>query len=212
MCYGSVRALAEDLEIAAVRVGMLGSAAVADAVASALSTLELRNIVVDPVLRSSSGADLLDQPGLQVLRDKFLPLADVITPNVDEAAALAGIEAPPVCAPWEELLPWLRATSGKLRGLGSRAVVITGGHLTEANDYLSYVENGTVREAIFPGGAYSVRLNPRDGMRLRHLDCLPVGARAGLPQAVRAAKQYVRRAIEAAYPLGKGIGPLNHMV
>ena len=95
-----VRALADDLNVAAVRVGMLGSAAVASAVASALTTLELRNIVVDPVLRSSSGADLLDQPGMLVLRDKLLPLAEVITPNVEEAAALAGTKAPPVCAPW----------------------------------------------------------------------------------------------------------------
>ncbi len=168
--------------------------------------------MVDPVLRSSSGADLLDQPGLQVLRDKLLPLAEVITPNVEEAAALAGTEAPPVCAPWEELLPWLQATGAKLRGLGSRAVVITGGHLTEANDYLSYVENGTVREEILPGVHIPSRSTHGTGCAFATAIACQLALGQALPQAVGAAKQYVRRAIEAAYPVGKGIGPLNHMV
>ena len=207
-----VRGLVDDLDVAAVRVGMLGSAAVAAAAARALSALNLRNIVVDPVLRSSSGADLLDQPGLQVLRDKLLPLAEITTPNLEEAAALAGTEVPPVCALWEELLPWLRATGAKLRGLGSRAVVITGGHLTEANDYLSYVENGTVREEIFPGVHIPSRSTHGTGCAFATAIACQLALGQALPQAVGAAKRYVRRAIEAAYPVGKGIGPLNHMV
>src|SRR5271157_111564 len=104
----TLRTLAEDLDITAVRVGMLGSAAVASTVATALIELELRNIVVDPVLRSSSGAALLDERGLQVVREELLPLADVITPNVEEAAILTGSGAAPGDAPWAELLPWLR--------------------------------------------------------------------------------------------------------
>jgi hydroxymethylpyrimidine kinase/phosphomethylpyrimidine kinase len=130
---------------------MLGSGAVASVVASMLRELELCNIVVDPVLRSSSGAALLAEPGLQVLRQELLPLADVITPNIDEAAVLAGSGAAPVDAPWEELLAWLRTTAAELHRVGCRAVVITGGHLREANDYLSYVENGAKREEVFPG-------------------------------------------------------------
>ena len=78
--------------------------------------------------------------GLEVLRQELVPVADVITPNVDEAAVLAGIEAAPENAPWEDVLPGLRTTASKLRDLGTRAVVITGGHLPEANDYLSYVK------------------------------------------------------------------------
>src|SRR5208337_2122387 len=94
LVHRTLGALAEDLEIAAVRVGMLGSASVAKTVANMLKELELRNVVLDPVLRSSSGAALLDELGLQVLREELLPLADVITPNVDEAALLAGSAAP----------------------------------------------------------------------------------------------------------------------
>src|ERR1039458_7100029 len=101
--------LAGDLEIAAVRVGMLGSGDVAAAVADFLEARRLANIVLDPVLRSSSGAVLLDGAGQEVLVKRLLPLADVITPNVDEAATLAGAEPVPTDAPWEEALPRLRA-------------------------------------------------------------------------------------------------------
>jgi hydroxymethylpyrimidine/phosphomethylpyrimidine kinase len=204
-------ALAEDLDIAAVRVGMLGSAAVASAVSSMLREFELRNVVVDPVLRSSSGAALLDEPGLQVLRQELLPLADVITPNVDEAAMLAGSEAAPVNAPWEELLPWLRTTAAELHRVGGRAVVITGGHLAESNDYLSYVENGTAREEVFRGVHLESRSTHGTGCAFATSIACQLALGRDLPEAVRAAKEYVTKAVQSGYPLGQGIGPINHL-
>jgi len=204
--------LAEDLSIVAVRVGMLGSAEVASAVASTLKTLGLPNIVVDPVLRSSSGARLLDMEGLRLLRVDLLPLADVVTPNLEEAATLAETEPVPISVPWEEVLPWLSRTASKLRGFGCRAIVITGGHLTEANDYLNYVQEGTVKEEILPG-AY-IRSNSTHGTGCAFATAIACQLAIGrdLQEAVRAAKDYVRRAIASAYPLGKGIGPINHLV
>lgn len=204
--------LTEDLEIAAVRVGMLGSAAVASTVASVLRTLELHNIVLDPVLRSSSGTVLLDESGLQVLRKELLPLADVVTPNLDEAAALAGIEPAPTRLLWEEALPWLRTSAARLRSLGSRAVVITGGHLGEANDYLSHIENGAVQEEIFRGTHLESGSTHGTGCAFAMSIACQLALGRELPMAVRSAKDYVRRAMEAAYPLGKGIGPVNHLV
>ena len=209
----AVGALAEDLEIAAVRVGMLGSASVATTVARLLKKLALPNIVLDPVLRSSSGAALLDEPGLQVLRDELLPLADVITPNLEEAAILAGIEAVVARAELGEVLPWLRAAAAKLHDLGSRAVVITGGHLPEANDFLSYVEqSGTVREQILHGTHIESGSTHGTGCAFAMSLACRLALGEDLPQAVRAAKEYVQKAVESAYPMGKGIGPLNHMV
>jgi hydroxymethylpyrimidine/phosphomethylpyrimidine kinase len=205
-------ALVADLEIAAVRVGMLGSAAIATTVASALVSLELPNIVVDPVQRSSSGAALLDEPGVQVLREELLPLADVITPNVDEAAVLAGTEAPSAQVPWEDVLPWLRATAGRLRSMGSRAIVITGGHLGQANDYLSYVDEGVVKEQIFPSVHLESGSTHGTGCAFATSIACQLALGKDIPEAVRVAKDYVKRAIEAAYPLGKGVGPINHML
>jgi hydroxymethylpyrimidine/phosphomethylpyrimidine kinase len=164
------------------------------------------------VLQSSSGTALLDESGLQVLRKQFLPLADLITPNLDEAAVLGGIEAGPSQAPWAEVLPWLRMAAAKLRSLGSRAVVITGGHLPEANDYLSYVEDGAVREEIFLGTHIESRSTHGTGCAFATSIACQLALGQQIPQAVRIAKEYVRKAVAAAYPLGKGIGPVNHLV
>ena len=147
----TLAALADDVEIAAVRVGMLGSAEIAATVGWFLDSKGLPNVVLDPVIRSSSGATLLDDVGLEFLRGALLPLADVITPNIDEAAILAGADPIAAGASWEEALPRVRAMAGRLRELGSRAVVITGGHLTQANDYFLYEDGGSVGEEIFPG-------------------------------------------------------------
>src|ERR1700733_13265349 len=86
--------LASDFDIAAVHIGMLGSAKVVSAVADFLADkpsgrrARLPNIVLDPILKSSSGAELLDAPGTRLLIERLLPVADVITPNIDEAAAM----------------------------------------------------------------------------------------------------------------------------
>ena len=99
--------LADDLEIAAVRIGMLGSGEVAEAVADFLGQAKLRNVVLDPVRRSSSGTILVDAQGLTIIRRQLLPLCDVVTPNVDEAAELAGeaVGALSSSEPWETVLP-----------------------------------------------------------------------------------------------------------
>jgi hydroxymethylpyrimidine/phosphomethylpyrimidine kinase len=203
--------LADDLEIAAVRVGMLGSRDVAAAVASFLEERRLPNIVLDPVVRSSSGAILLDGPGQQVLVKRLLPLADVVTPNIDEAATLAKAEPVAADAPWEEALPRLRAMAGGLRELGSRAVVITGGHLQPANDYLRHERAGSVREEVFPGVHLESRSTHGTGCAFATALACQLALGNSLPEAVRAAKEYVRKAIAASYPLGKGCGPINHL-
>src|SRR5712671_4358017 len=87
--------LASDIELSAVRIGMLGSGKVAKVVADFLDSRSgksrLPNVVLDPILRSSSGAELLDGAGVRLLVEQLLPLADVVTPNVDEAAAMTGL-------------------------------------------------------------------------------------------------------------------------
>jgi hydroxymethylpyrimidine/phosphomethylpyrimidine kinase len=204
--------LADDLEIAAVRVGMLGSGEVAAAIANFLEERRLPNIVLDPVLRSSSGAVLLDEPGQEALIKRLLPLADVITPNVDEAATLAGAEPVATDAPWEEALPRLRAMAVNLRELGSRAVVVTGGHLQPANDYLLYGSASSAKEEVFPGLHLESRSTHGTGCAFATAMACQLARGTSLPQAVRAAKEYVRKAIAASYPLGRGRGPINHRV
>ncbi len=127
--------LASDLEIAAVHIGMLASGRVAKTVADFLSgrpntpvesrKTRLPNVVLDPILRSSSGAELLDKAGIRVLIERLIPLADVVTPNIDEASVITGIEV--------KELEEMKAAAAKLHEFGAKAVVVTGGHLEKAD-------------------------------------------------------------------------------
>jgi hydroxymethylpyrimidine/phosphomethylpyrimidine kinase len=207
----TLEALADDVEIAAVRLGMLGSGAVAAAVAGFLRSRRLPNVVLDPVIRSSSGAALLDEAGVEVLRTKLILLCDVMTPNIDEAAALVGAEPIAGGASWDLALPSLREIAAGLHRLGANAAVITGGHLQSANDYLSYkVASDENQEEIILGERLESRSPHGTGCAFATALACRLALGDKLPEAIHAAKDYVRKGILSAYPLGKGIGPVNH--
>ena len=122
-----VRAVAEDIGVAAVKIGMLGTAETVAAVDSALDLLEPGTpIVIDPVMVAESGAVLLDESARRALVDLLLPRATVITPNLPEARVLAGPGAP----------EHLEALARSLHELGPDVVVVTGGHREEITDVL----------------------------------------------------------------------------
>jgi len=205
--------LADDVAIAAVRIGMLGSGEVAAVVAEFLGEVRPPNVVLDPVLRSSSGAALIQAGGVAVLRSQLLPLCDVVTPNSEEAAELAGEEAGLVSASssWDIALPQIRHLAAKLHDLGCRAVVITGGHLAEANDYLSSTEPAGTFARVFPGARIESRATHGTGCAFATALACGLARGLSLPDAVQQAKDYVCRAIAAAYQVGKGTGPMNHL-
>jgi len=206
----TLEALADDAEIAAVRLGMLGSGAVAAAVAGFLESTRLPNVVLDPVIRSSSGAALLDEAGAEVLRTKLIPRCDVMTPNIDEAAALVGAEPIAAGTSWDLALPSLREMSAGLHKLGAKTVVITGGHLRSANDYISHGWPSRTNEEVVSGDRLESQSTHGTGCAFATALACRLALGDKLPEAVHAAKDYVRRAILSAYPLGKGIGPVNH--
>ncbi len=190
--------LATDLEMAAVRIGMLGSGPVAKAVAAFLEHRRPRNVVLDPVFRSSSGAELLDPAGIEVLRNRLLPAADVITPNIDEAAALTGFRVAD--------LDGMRAAAEHLQGMGARAVIITGGHLPQPVDLLCY--GGMERE--YPGHRIDSRSTHGTGCAFATALACRLAQGSGLTEAVELAKEFVTEGIASAVPIGKGNGPINH--
>jgi hydroxymethylpyrimidine/phosphomethylpyrimidine kinase len=203
--------LQQDFGIAAVRIGMLGSGAVAEELAEFLESARLPNVVLDPVIRSSSGAALMDASGLEILRQRLLPLADFVTPNAEEAATLAGADPPAPGSSWESAKQQVRELATRLHALGARGVLITGGHLAEPVDFLSLrrPDGDLVRE--FRGEHLDSRSTHGTGCALATaLACLL--ARGTDPvTAVAEAKEYVRQAIQQAYPLGKGVGPIHHL-
>jgi len=195
--------LVSDLEIAAVHIGMLGTAGAVRAVAEFLSRVKLPHVVLDPILKSSSGMDLLETGGWQTLIEELIPLAEVITPNLDEASALTRL---PVTN-----LTEMRAAAAALHSLGAVNVVITGGDLDKATDLLSFTTGRGVEQEVFK--AERLRSNSTHGTGCAFsssLACLLAQGR-GLPEAVLLSKAYVAAAIANAHPLGRGVGPVNHL-
>jgi hydroxymethylpyrimidine/phosphomethylpyrimidine kinase len=196
----TLRSLSADMPIAAVRIGMLGSAAAANAVADFLSTLKGVPIVLDPILNSSSGAELLENAGIDVLKKRLLPAATVITPNLAEAEELTGSKV--------QSLPEMKPAALALQKMGARNVVITGGHLRSGTDFLR-LESGAEHELA----GRTIESRSTHGTGCAFATAVACGLAQGLDvlSASRAAKEYVALAIEKAYPVGKGIGPIHHL-
>ncbi len=199
--------LAKDLPVAAVHVGMLGTAKVVKAVAEFLGKrsgkAKLPNVVLDPILKSSSGADLLDASGAKLLIEKLVPLVDVITPNVDEAAALTGRKVSDL----EEM----RAAAARLHEMGSQAVVITGGHLEKAIDLLTFRSKAGLEEEVFKAERQKSNSTHGTGCAFATAIACHLAMDRGLAEATLLAKTFVTAAIAAGHPLGHGTGPVHHL-
>ena len=192
-----------DIEVAAVRIGMLGSGKVARVVADFLEKAKLTNIVLDPVIKSSSGADLIDASGTRVLIERLLPLATVLTPNVDEASALTGIAV--------TNLDQMRLAAAKLHEMGVSSVVVTGGHLEKAIDLLSFTSSKGIQQEVFKSDRQQSNSTHGTGCAFATAICCHLARGRGLPEAVLLAKAYVSAAIANAHPLGQGVGPVHHL-
>lgn len=202
--YETLFELAADLPIDAVRIGMLGSGEVAEAVAAFLETAHPPNVVLDPILRSSSGADLLDPRGAEILKTRLLPLATVATPNLAEAAALAGF---PVSGIAE-----MRAAGRELLRLGARNAVVTGGHLPgDAIDLLLWRPDGSdeILEEELRGDRIQSPSTHGTGCAFATSVACHLARGFRIPEAVSGAKEFVRSAIEHATPMGHGKGPME---
>ena len=206
----TLQELAADMPIAAVHIGMLGTGKVVRAVADFLAQStgkagfqKLPNVVLDPILKSSSGADLLDASGIKLLVEKLIPLADVLTPNVDEAALLTGLKVTD--------LDQMRSAANKLHEMGSRALVITGGHLDKAIDLLSFTSKRGIEQEVFKAERQRSNSTHGTGCAFSTAMACHLALDRGLPEAALLSKTYVTAAIAAGHPLGRGTGPVHHL-
>jgi len=193
--------LITDFKVAAVRIGMLGSAEAVRTVAAFLRRNQPGNVVLDPVLKSSSGADLISREGVQALKDKLLPLVDVVTLNVDEAAALSALPVHSV----EDM----QLAAAQLHRMGARNVVVTGGHLDPPVDLLSRASVHDIK--LFQGEKVTGSSTHGTGCAFASALACNLAREESLPDAARDAKQYVFNALKNAIALGKGKGPINHL-
>lgn len=199
--YRQITAVVPDVGVDAMKTGMLGNGKIASAVASALAEVGAVNLVVDPVLRSSDGKELLDEDGLRVLRERIFPLARLVTPNVPEAEVLCGLRI--------KRIRDLELCAQRILETGVEAVLIKGGHM----------EGSKVIDLFYKGGQeFHYLVKDRVETRSTHgTGCTLSAAIASflakgknLEEAVEKAKDYIHGAIERSFSLGKGRGPLNH--
>ncbi len=183
----------------AIKIGMVSAGGLIRVIADALETYQARNIVVDPVMVSTSGSRLLAEDGAQVLEDRLLPMADLVTPNIPEAEALSGIK--------------IRSEEDMVKAasiIGEKchcAVLCKGGHsLNDANDLL--YNEGSCR------WFYGERIhNPNThgtGCTLSSAIAANLAKEMSLEEAVEAAKEYLSGALKAMLDLGSGSGPMDH--
>jgi hydroxymethylpyrimidine/phosphomethylpyrimidine kinase len=190
--------LMSDLEIDAVKIGMLGSAEAARAVAAFLKRYEPRNVVLDPVLVSSSGASLLTKDGLQIVKDRILGMVSVITPNADEAAVLTGLTV--------NNLDEMRAAALRLRQSGVRNVIVTGGHLNPPSDLISIAASHEF--STLTGTKIAARSTHGTGCAFSTAVACRLAQGKNLIAAAKAAKAFVESALKTAPTMGRGIGPV----
>jgi hydroxymethylpyrimidine/phosphomethylpyrimidine kinase len=191
-------ALAADCEIAAVKIGMLGNRGNAAVVAEFLDAHRFNHIVHDPVMKSSTGAELLDNVGVKFVATELLKRASVVTPNISEAEALTGLTIKDV--------PEMEAAARKILEMGARAVILKGGHMEKAIDVLF---DGT--EVVQLSGD-RVKTDNMHGTGCAFASALAaqLALGRGLFEAATLAKAYVTKAIEKGYAIGKGRVPLDH--
>lgn len=200
----------DDFEISSLKTGMLPTKEIIDEIAKIVEENNLKNFVVDPVVRSTSGFDLVDDDALKSLIDKLFPLSDVVTPNIPEAERISGMKFESD-ADFEKI-------AKKIQSLGAKNVLLKGGHFFEgkrkkekgkkAKDYLFLGEELHIFEADY----YETTATHGTGCTLAAAITANLALGKDLVAAVGIAKRFVNEAIRTAPNLGHGHSPINHLV
>jgi hydroxymethylpyrimidine/phosphomethylpyrimidine kinase len=196
----------DDIAFSAIKIGMLGTAAVASTVARVFARRGSENIIIDPVLTSSAGPSLLDDAGIAVLREELFPIARLITPNAIEAGALLRRSAPTTVAAMQD-------AARALLSLGSQAVLVKGGHVDTGDFCIDMLaeRNGEMHEMIVPRASGSGRHGT--GCTLSSAIASLLAAGHDLVTACEHAQAYMGVAIglETHSTIGREPGPLLHV-
>jgi hydroxymethylpyrimidine/phosphomethylpyrimidine kinase len=199
-----VETVLDDFSVRSVKTGMLATAANVTTVADLASQGLLPQLVVDPVLVSSTGQQLLEPDGVAAYLERLLPHALVVTPNLREAAVLGHTDVDALVS-----LAARVAVAERIRDSGARYVVVKGGHLTESADDVVAGPDGVV---VLPGERVRTGNDHGTGCSLSAAVAAHLARGACVPEAITQAKAFVARALAggADWRLGAGHGPLDH--
>jgi hydroxymethylpyrimidine/phosphomethylpyrimidine kinase len=195
-----LKSILAESKVKAIKIGMLATRANAEAVLEMLEEHPSLPVVLDPLVRATGGVDLNDRSCVEFVRDRLLPRATVITPNLLEAAALTGLKV--------EDVEDMKLAARKLIEIGARAVVVTGGHLERPVDVFADSSSNLrtlAGDRIKPENIYGAACTFSSALGA----CLALGHR--LDEAIILAKAYVTETIRRAHPIGDGRVPLNQL-
>ena len=200
MVEEQIDAIVEDIGTDAVKTGILPNAEIIRSVARRLKCHSLSPVVVDPVLVSRTGARILDDEAVEMLKLMLLPIATIVTPNTDEALVLTGVEVNDM-----DDLEW--AARVLVHDLGAKGALVKGGRL-----------DGPATDVLYDGvelrtfTSQRIRTTSNHGTGCTLASAIAAGLAKGqaMGEAVQGAKDYVTEALRSSFPVGSGHGPLNH--
>jgi len=195
-----IEAVEGDIGIDAVKTGMLANAAIVEAVSAAIESLDLGNVVVDPVMVAKGGDRLLDIEAVGAIKAELLKHATIVTPNIPEAEVLAEMAI--------KNLEDMRTAGRRILGLGPRVVVVKGGHL-KGSESIDLVL-GSAGEFELHGARLPGRHTHGTGCTFAAAIAANLALGHSVEQALRSAREYLEGAIRHAPGIGRGQGPLNH--
>jgi hydroxymethylpyrimidine kinase/phosphomethylpyrimidine kinase len=199
-----IRAVSSDIGIDAAKTGMLANASIVEAVAGAVGEAGIRRLVVDPVSVSKHGFALLDEEAVGALRERILPLAAIVTPNLPEASVLSGMTI--------EDRDDMRRAAETILGLGPRAVLVKGGHLQMGERAADlFVEAGSGEARWLVADRIDTPNTHGTGCTLSAAIAAYLARGRSMDEAVDSAKGFVTEAIRHALTIGGGIGPVDQL-
>ena len=199
MIQKQIDAVFEDIEVDAVKIGMLSTSQCMIAVAEKLKEYRPNNIVVDPVMYAKNGCPLMELSAIDTLIDTIIPLADIITPNIPEAEKIANMQITSV----EDM----EIAAKKILSMGCKSVVVKGGHAV--GDALDILYDGT-EICRFNSARIDTKNTHGTGCTFSSAIAAQLANGLSMKEAVETAKAYVTTAITHSLAIGKGNGPTHH--
>ena len=198
-----IKAVMDDLQPSAIKIGMVHSSELASSIAETLKSYPEIPVIFDPVMVATSGDRLIEADTVETFKQKLLPLAGLITPNLDEAALLAGME---ICS-----IKDMKTAAIRIMRYGCKAILIKGGHLKGPNLFDFYMHHGG-EEHLFGSSCIETQNTHGTGCSLSSAIAAHIALGHELVTAISKSKDYIHQAIEQGKDvrIGAGQGPLNH--
>lgn len=196
-----IEVIYEDIEVDAVKVGMLSSSQIMNVVMDGLKKYNAKNIVIDPVMISKSGYSLLKDEAIETMK-KFISIGDLVTPNIPEAEVLTGIKIDTE----EDMIE-----AGKIiLNMGAKNALIKGGHREDNCTDILLKEDGEI--VRFIGERFNTKNTHGTGCTLSSTIASYLGKGYSIEEAVKEGKEYITEAIKNSFSIGSGVGPVGHFV